>query len=473
MKFRKILKPLLIALALFVAYDLIGAYAAYSHQPVISETTKQSCNSERFFQTTGSPERAAIIESNADALLQRVRLIENAEKEIILSTYSFQSDDSGKIVLGALLDAADRGVDVRVLVDGGESLLSMERNPYFYSLSAHENAEIRLYNRINLLKPWNSMGRMHDKYLIADNVYLLGGRNTYDRFLGERRKNSNFDRDVLVYCEEPREDNSVSQLRAYFETVWSCESSTVFHDKPQLLERKSVRHAAADAAACYHAYREEHLESLSDRDYGKDTLETDGIYLISNPIHTKSKEPTAWYELTELMKTAQERVMLHTPYIICNEMMYSSLREIAGNVPEFSIMTNSVANNGNPFGAADYARNRGTILDTGVRIWEYEGGSSYHGKSILIDDEFAVVGSFNLDMRSAYLDTELMAVIHSREVSAQMEDNMQTYEQISRQVLADGSYHNPYEVEPIALTWPKKICNFLVQNLLGWARVLF
>ena len=56
------------------------------------------------------------------------------------------------------------------------------------------------------------------------------------------------------------------------------------------------------------------------------------------------------------MKNAKERVKIHTPYIICNDMMYNTWEEIAQKVPDFSIMTNSVANNGNPFGAADYAK---------------------------------------------------------------------------------------------------------------------
>ena len=51
----------------------------------------------------------------------------------------------------------------------------------------------------------------------------------------------------------------------------------------------------------------------------------------------------------------------------------------------------------------------------GINIWEYEGGYSYHGKSILIDDDLSVIGSFNMDMRSAYLDTELMLVIRSKD----------------------------------------------------------
>ena len=72
-------------------------------------------------------------------------------------------------------------------------------------------------------------------------------------------------------------------------------------------------------------------------------------------------------------------------------MMYNTWKEIAERVPDFSTMTNSVANNGNPCGSADYARNRNRILNTGIDIGEYEGGYSYHGKSILIDDDLSVL----------------------------------------------------------------------------------
>ena len=158
---------------------------------------------------------------------------------------------------------------------------------------------------------------------------------------------------------------------------------------------------------------------------------------------------------------------------ICDDMMYNTCEEIAENVSDFSIMTNSVANNGNPFGAADYAKNRNRILSTGINIWEYEGGYSYHGKSILIDDDLSVIGSFNMDMRSAYLDTELMLVIRSKDINKQLEESMVEYERVSRQVLEDGTYRDPYHVEPIELTKKRQRKIFLVQHLLGWARYLF
>lgn len=456
MKKHKICKILLVILAIFLCvafYELLGICVAYKKQPEVSNTTKKETKNGSWNECSENTERAVIIEKNPEALLQRVRLIKNAKKEIILSTFAFQSDESGKLILGALHDAADRGVHIRLLVDGMESWLDMEGNPYFYGLSSHENVEIKLYNKANPLKPWKMMGRMHDKYLIADGKrYILGGRNTYNYFLGDFPGHKNYDRDVLVVCDEPEKENSVNQLSEYFETIWNQEDSGYFHNNKKLANRKSVKNAVLELQNGYQKYFEENKERICDTDYTDETFETEKIALVSNPIHTGSKEPVVWYQLGELMKNAKNRVKIHTPYIICNDMMYNTWEEIAENVSDFSIMTNSVANNGNPFGAADYAKNRNRILSTGINIWEYEGGYSYHGKSILIDDDLSVIGSFNMDMRSAYLDTELMLVIRSKDINKQLEEGMMEYERVSRQVLEDGTYRDPYHVEPIELT---------------------
>lgn len=89
------------------------------------------------------------------------------------------------------------------------------------------------------------------------------------------------------------------------------------------------------------------------------------------------------------------------------------LRDICGSVPDVVMMTNSVANNGNPFGSMDYSKNKGKIPGTGVQILEYDGGVSYHGKCFVIDERLSGIGSFNWDMRSAYIDTELILILEA------------------------------------------------------------
>ena len=95
-----------------------------------------------------------------------------------------------------LLEAAERGVKVRVIVDGGNGFLDMKVKSaeWFQALASHENIDIQIYNPVNLLKPWKLQARLHDKYVIVDDkMYLLGGRNTTNLFLGDYSDSKNID----------------------------------------------------------------------------------------------------------------------------------------------------------------------------------------------------------------------------------------------------------------------------------------
>ena len=173
------------------------------------------------------------------------------------------------------------------------------------------------------------------------------------------------------------------------------------------------------------------------------------------------------------MEQADSKVKIHTPYIICNQYMYDGLKKVCDSVGNVSLMTNSVGNNGNPFGSADYYAHKDKVLGTGLEVWEYEGGYSYHGKSVLIDDDISVVGSFNIDMRSVYLDTELMLVIDSEEINAQMSSYMEKYEKQSVNILSDGTKENPYNVTEAEYTSKRKARKTLIQKLFSWARCFF
>ena len=95
------------AIVIILLYEMIGIFAAYKKQPDLSEETKQSLHPEDIYTDATVEERACIIEENGDALLQRVRLIEQAKEEIILSTFAFHDDESGQIMMGALLRGAE------------------------------------------------------------------------------------------------------------------------------------------------------------------------------------------------------------------------------------------------------------------------------------------------------------------------------------------------------------------------------
>lgn len=468
---KKIRKYTLTAAGLFVLYLVLSVVFVYIRQPEVSREYQEAFDPGACYSDAGSCDRAYIIEDNSEALAERIRMIEQAEERIILSTFEFRADESGKDVLAALIHAAERGVEVKVLADGFPALLQMKGNTYFQALSTMEQAEIKLYNQVNLLMPWKSMGRLHDKYVIVDDyLYLLGGRNTYDYFLGDNGY-KNYDRDVLVYSMEPEnEESSIHQLEAYFESVWESSACRYFYDNPANASRTQIIEAREELEERYLVLQERY-ELDKAPDYKQMTFAVNRITLLSNPIHVYAKEPTVFYALMQLMKDTEKESTIHTPYIICNDWMYEELTEICDGNQHVSLMTNSAANNGNPFGASDYTLNKGKLLDTGLTIYEYEGGVSYHGKSITIGDELAIVGSFNMDMRSVYLDTELMLVIHSKEVAQQLRGYMETYEKESVKVIDKENCEIPAGVTRQEMGGAKKLKLYGVM-LLNWLRFL-
>lgn len=469
---RKTILIVVIVFVVFICFEAITVLAVYSDQPDIPYDKIQEASS--FFGDGTGAERAMIIEDNEDALFDRIYMIENARESIYMSTFDFRSDNSGMIVAGALIDAAERGVQVHLLVDGINSWLQMEWNPYFYALSSCENVVIKVYNKANPLIPWKSIARTHDKYLIADNTaYILGGRNTYDRFLGNYTEYRNYDRDVLVYSEKEHPDNSVHALLDYAYDIWNDDACSTFHDTSYIADWACVRNARKEITEAYNSYICENSTALKEYDYVSGTVAVNKITLISGQTDCGMKEPVIWGNLCNLIMNANDEVKIHTPYIICNDVMYDSLSAIANSEADVILMTNSAPNNDNPVGASEYEQHKEEILQTGVNVWEFNGTRAYHGKTILIDDRISIVGSFNMDIRSTYLDTELMLVIDSEELNGILADYMETYEKQSILALPDGEYYNPYNVTPTEYTLSRKTKMLLIKYLMSWARCLF
>ena len=109
----------------------------------------------------------------------------------------------------------------------------------------------------------------------------------------------------------------------------------------------------------------------------------------------------------------------------------------------WKILLNSVENGDNFVASSDYLRNKKSIVDMGIPLYEYDGGISLHGKSILIDHDLSVIGSYNLDLRSSYVDTELMLVIESEGLNQELESYLNDMEKDSRKVLDENTYEIP------------------------------
>ncbi len=437
----------------FLLYLIIGACVPFFCYQPLSPEAKQQIRETEYYQNSPGPERVMLLETNISAWEERIRMIQLAEEEIILSTFDFRDGEAPRDILALLLHKAEEGVQVKILVDGFSGLIRMEGRDLFYALSSHPNVEIRIYNPINPLTPWKTQGRMHDKYVIVDQTaFLLGGRNTFDYFIGDYPTDSrSYDREVLVYNPEPEKGAGpgLLQLRDYFESVWNLPVCRVFHDSPKLAERKGVKAQLAllkdryDTLALsrpdlFSPERASHVQY-----YNENTLEAGKITLISNPTHIYGKEPVVFSAITDLIENARSSVIFHTPYIVLNDYMYDSLKEAASQVPDMKIMINSVENGDNFFASSDYIRRKKRMASMGIPIYEYDGGMSYHGKSLVIDETLSLIGSYNLDLRSTYMDTELMLAIESAGLAAELTGHMDNFHKDCRRLLPDGSYEIP------------------------------
>lgn len=455
---------ILVLVLFLLCYILIGGTLPYRKNPEVSEEYKQNFSVKDYYGTEEGTDRAKIIIDNGEALKERIRLIDQAQDRIVLSTFSFAADTSGKQMLAALLEAADRGVQIQILADGFNSWINMEGNPYFINLAKHENVEIKIYNKANLFLPWKGMSRLHDKCIVADErVYLVGGRNTFDYFLGDQDCYKNYDTDVLVY-NTGGEESSVYEVLEYFDRLWELDCCKLWHDKNVLDNcQPSVRRADEELRQIYATMKKEHSDWFEMMDYETVTVATKKISLLSGQTGLYAKEPQVFYGLCALMKEAKDNITIHTPYVIFNQDMYEMIQKVCDGKADVYLMTNSAANNGNPFGSVDYLLHKEEILATGLRVSEYEGERSYHSKCIAIDHHISVIGSFNMDIKSAYQDTETMLVIDSEELNGQLRAAMEYYQKSAEPaVLKNGEMEKLFAREvPIAIRLQRWVIKLL------------
>lgn len=426
--------------ALFLLLYICLLTVPYIPHKKVSDSYKKEFQGRTFTQDSPGTERVAYLDDNTDALLYRLHMIEEAQQEIVLSTFDFNADDAGKDIMAALLHAADRGVSVRIILDGISGFLDARANPWFQALASHPQVSLKIYNPVNLLKPWNLQARLHDKYLIIDqSMYLIGGRNTTNLFLGDYSSSKNIDRELFVVetGQDPSsEDSSLQELLAYFESVWELPDSKDYHCFR--LDRKAEETRVL-LEERFQLLKERYPAAYETWDYEALTMETDQISLLSNPIGTENKEPQMWYSLHQLMLQGKN-VTIYTPYIICGKEMYADLADLTSRQISVELITNDVSSGANPWGCTDYLNQKEHIFETGVTVYEFMGSHSCHTKAVLIDDRLSIVGSYNLDMRSTYQDTELMLAVDSAQLNQKIRAEAEADKASSKTVGEDGSY---------------------------------
>lgn len=177
------------------------------------------------------------------------------------------------------------------------------------------------------------------------------------------------------------------------------------------------------------------------------------IELFTTPVHAGNKAPVIWNNLLKCMEQG-ENVEIYTPYMICSKEMYSGLENLCKtNGENVEIMINAMEKGSNPFGCCDYLNAKDRILSTGVEMQEWLGEQAFHTKSILIDDNISIVGSYNIDERSTYLDTEVMLMVDSTKLNRMLRSRYEEMTDFCKHVDLDGEeqYGKQYVVKEMGM----------------------
>ena len=476
---------------------LVNVFAPlYCRKP--DEKFAEMLKQTEFTSDTPGGERIRCIDDNEEALLWRLRMIGAAKKSIVLATFDLRADESGTDLLAALNHAAEKGGEIKLLIAGIYQQLFLNGSKEFQALAARENVEVGVYNPVSPVGIFKLNYRMHDKYVIVDDkMYLLGGRNSNDIFLGDYTTDVNVDRDILVCDTTNGKGESLQELEAYFQQIWNEDCVKIKGGRKKNSSEISVSEEAADDSEGtesnlknpdivngksnaeneitdetqerlskyekqyqslemrYASLKEKYTDIEDYSSWQEDTIPANKITLVNNGTHAGPKTPLVLQTIRYLAKNA-DNVTIQTPYVICNGYMYDTLNEIASHA-QLKIILNAVEKGSNPWGCTDYLNQKKKILNTGADVYELMNEVPVHTKAVLLDDRLSVVGSYNLDMRSTYLDTELMLVIDSKELNQQIQSTEGTYIEKSKEVLSNGQETEGVQYETKVLNWQKKL----------------
>jgi phosphatidylserine/phosphatidylglycerophosphate/cardiolipin synthase-like enzyme len=395
------------------------------------------------------------LQQAAYALDARLTLIRQAQTSLDLQYYLVGNDPTGRLILRELRDAAARGVRVRLLVD---DLYTVGMDKLLLGLAAHPNVEVRLFNpfvsgrELATLRMLNFMGdfrrlnhRMHNKLFIADGVMAVaGGRNLADEYF-LRSKEANFiDFDLLIT------GALVPQLSRWFDLYWNSELvypiDTIASSGLSAAELRAAFEdkTAADGAIAPPAPVDPDLNGiapfstqLAQHDYR--FIVADASSYADSPEKARPHDTrpnagdTVTHRFVELLRGAKHDVLMFSPYFIPGEQGMKQLRAARDAGIEVSVFTNALATSDEPLVNVGYQRYRNEMLGMGVQLFELSSsrlkhdpllrnafGSSrgrLHAKMAFIDRKTVLVGSMNLDPRSAKTNTELGVAVRSPELA--------------------------------------------------------
>jgi putative cardiolipin synthase len=397
-----------------------------------------------------------LLPNGEDSLRMRMAMVMAAEKTLDLQYYIMHDDDASNLVLEALLRAAERGVRVRFLLDNislsdvGKTLSILDSNP---------NIQVRVFNPMvtrrqglagfvgAVFRLDKALKRMHNKALITDNHFAItGGRNIGDEYFDAHNSGNFKDMDLV------NAGPIVNDISQSFDEYWN--SDEAFPLRALRAPDRNSEEVAKLRAEMKKAWQEEMAKEKGDgilsRDLARDIKQGD-LKLIWAPAEFTADHPAKVdvhkdapiaasrpaIRMAQLVEKATKSFDAVSAYFVPGDEGVQWFSDLEKRGVHARVLTNSLASTDVVAVHTGYRRYREDLVKAGVDLYEFKpidgerprqrllGSSappraSLHSKMYVIDSEVVLIGSYNLDPRSTELNTEVMSVIHSKELAAQV-----------------------------------------------------
>jgi putative cardiolipin synthase len=397
---------------------------------------------------TGHPGASGfrLVREGPEAFAIRARTASLAGRSLDVQTYIWHDDLTGRYLVSRLLDAADRGVKVRLLVDDMDA---RSKDYGFAALDAHPNIQVRMFNPLEsrsgpVKSALEAMGsfsrinrRMHNKSWIADNrIAIVGGRNLGDEYFGASAEVNFVDLDFAMV------GPIVRDASASFDRYWNSPLAypiTLLAPDAVNPDELAELHARVVALAG-EAEQSRFAQRLVAGDW---TMHWAGNYrfVADDPAKALGQGggvagSQVLATLAPLLKSSTGSLSIISPYFVPGEKGTEFLVGIDKSGSAVRVLTNSLAANDVALVYGGYSESREALLEGGVELWELKptpgkhvkssffgsSGASLHTKALTADGTLAFVGSYNLDPRSTSLNCEQGIFVESPAIAAELEE---------------------------------------------------
>ena len=392
------------------------------------------------------PHDIILLNNGLSAFEERLQMIENAQTSIDVEYFIYNLDQSGRMFTQALVEKANQGVKVRMLLD--YFMVKNKFTPFFAHEMAKHGIEVKYYNATSILNIFKGHYRNHRKLLIVDGKEVItGGRNIGDEYFDLSSRFNFLDRDIKV------SGPIVTHIQNTFNQVWESKQTSILkrQREPSINDSAYSNNQGSFSRdterfkndlsnwkrKVYEAV--EFLKRKNDK-FVDDDIRVKARTLLEREYHGTCnvmtfnseypkvgkegrKERVIKHDISERIKNAKEKIIFDTPYFIVDDESQNALKEALNNNTQIELLTNSLYSTDAIY---VYAAFDGLIkkwINAGLKAYVYKGTnlSSYeyaspevansrfgvHAKSFVFDNKDIIIGTFNFDPRSANYNTEL------------------------------------------------------------------